>query len=64
MMIIQRCTLQDNKNIVKRESSTLWHTDTKLDDTNIIKLDEPTVSLNPSQIIGVKEFLLKHKGSE
>ena len=64
MTIIQRCTLQDNKNIVKRELSTLWHTDTKLDDTNIIKLDEPTVSLNPSQIIGVKEILLKNKGSE
>jgi hypothetical protein len=64
MTIIQRCTLQDNKNIVKRELSTLWHTDTKLDDTKIIKLDEPTVGLNPSQIIGVKEILLKNKGSE
>ena len=64
MTIIQRCTLQDNKNIVKRELSTLWQTDTMLDYTKIIKLDEPTVGLNPSQIIGVKEILLKNKGSE
>jgi ABC-type multidrug transport system ATPase subunit len=35
-----------------------------LDDTKIIKLDEPTVGLNPAQIIDVKEILLKNKGSE
>ena len=50
--------------MVKRELSTLWQTDTILDYTKIIKLDEPTVGLNPSQKIGIKEILLKNKGSE